>query len=239
MNILLRALDRLGKRITYYALDLDRSELSRTLLTVPPGSFKNIKCVGLHGTYDDGRAWLRSYAKDKSRCILWLGSSAGNFDLEGAAVFLREWAADVLRVGKRDSMLVGLDGCKSAGKVRRAYTDSKGITRDFILNGLWNANGLLGEEHFVPEEWDYVGNWNAEIGRHESYCEALKDVVFTGELLGITVEKGERINIAYSHKFDDNESRVLWSKSGLMQGAQWANAAGDYCTCTRLITNTI
>lgn len=235
MNILLHALDRLGKRITYYALDLDRSELVRTLLMVPAGTFKNVRCIGLHGTYDDGRAWLCSsaIAKNKSRCILWLGSSVGNFNLDEVATFLREWAKDVLRAGKPDCMLIGLDGCKDGKKVQLAYNDPKGLTKDFILNGLWNANKLLGKEYFVPEEWGYIGEWNAEEGRHQAFYEALKDITFDEDFQSITVKKGERINVEYSYKFDDIESRLLWSQSGLMEGAQWSNTTSDYCMCTR------
>lgn len=230
VNILLHALDRLGKKITYYALDLDRSELVRTLQLIPPGTFKNVRCVGLHGTYDDGKAWLKSSAtaNDKSRCILWLGSSAGNFNLRGVAEFLKEWAADALRVGKPDCMLVGLDGCKVAEKVKLAYNDPKGVSRDFTLNGLWHANSVMEKEYFVPGEWEFIGEWNAEEGRHQAYYEALKDISFDGALEGVTVKKGERINVEYSYKFDENESHLLWEHAGLADGARWSNDAGDY-----------
>ncbi|KAI5843053.1 C-type lectin protein [Morchella snyderi] len=231
VNILLHALDRLGKKITYYALDLDRSELVRTLQLIPAGTFKNVRCVGLHGTYDDGKAWLKSAAtaNDKSRCILWLGSSAGNFNLSGVSEFLKEWAADALRVGKPDCMLVGLDGCKVAEKVKLAYNDPKGVSREFTLNGLWHANSVMEKEYFVRGEWEFVGEWNAEEGRHQAYYEALKDITFDGALAGVTVKKGEKINVEYSYKFDESESHLLWEHAGLADGARWSNDAGDYC----------
>ena len=56
VKILLDALERAGKDITYYALDLDRSELERTLAEVP--SYEKVRCLGLWGTYDDGMTWL-------------------------------------------------------------------------------------------------------------------------------------------------------------------------------------
>jgi EasF-like predicted methyltransferase len=240
VNILLHALDRLGKKITYYALDLDRSELVRTLQLIPAGTFKNVRCVGLHGTYDDGKAWLKSSAtaNDKSRCILWLGSSAGNFNLRGVAEFLKEWAADALRVGKPDCMLVGLDGCKVAEKVKLAYNDPKGVSRDFTLNGLWHANSVMEKEHFVRGEWEFVGEWNAEEGRHQAYYEALKDITFDGALEGVTVKKGEKINVEYSYKFDENESHLLWEHAGLADGARWSNDAGDYCKYSPVLLTT-
>jgi len=61
-------LDRLGKKIDYYALDLDRSELQRTLDMVT-GDLKNVRYNGLHGTYEDGRAWLRSAKEVKDRPV--------------------------------------------------------------------------------------------------------------------------------------------------------------------------
>ena len=76
MALLLRALEEQGKDVDYYALDLSREELERTLGQVP--SFRHVRCHGLLGTYDDGREWLKlpeNLARPK--CILSLGSSIG------------------------------------------------------------------------------------------------------------------------------------------------------------------
>lgn len=78
MKILLEALEADGKDIDYYALDLSLTELERTLDKVP--DFKTVRCHGLHGTYDDGSAWLKTNeAASRPKCILTLGSSIGNF----------------------------------------------------------------------------------------------------------------------------------------------------------------
>lgn len=53
----MRALEAAGKDVDYYALDLSLRELRRTLEQVP--SFEHVRCHGLHGTYDDGLAWLK------------------------------------------------------------------------------------------------------------------------------------------------------------------------------------
>lgn len=70
IKILLDALETAEKNVDYYALDLDRSELQRTLSAVP--SYKHVRCSGLHGTYDDGLAWLKQY-EARPKTILWLG----------------------------------------------------------------------------------------------------------------------------------------------------------------------
>lgn len=76
VQILLQALEDAEKEIDYYALDLDRKELVRTLGQVPP--FRFVKCHGLHGTYDDGREWLKQPSiAARSKCIMSLGSSIG------------------------------------------------------------------------------------------------------------------------------------------------------------------
>ena len=77
MKILLDALEAAGKEVDYYALDLSITELKRTLALVP--RFQNVKCHGLHGTYDDSLAWLKSAGiVSRPKCILSLGSSIGN-----------------------------------------------------------------------------------------------------------------------------------------------------------------
>ena len=74
--ILLEALENAGKSIDYYALDLSREELERTLAHVPEWKF--VKCHGLHGTYNDGREWLKKpEISARHKYLLNLGSSIG------------------------------------------------------------------------------------------------------------------------------------------------------------------
>ena len=76
VNFLLQALEDAGKRIDYYALDLSRKELERTLAQLP--TYKHVRAHGLLGTYDDGREWLRKPSNAaRQKCILSLGSSIG------------------------------------------------------------------------------------------------------------------------------------------------------------------
>lgn len=125
----MQAFEDLGKSIDYYALDLSRKELERTLAQVP--SFKHVSCHGLWGTYDDGREWLKQASiADRSKCVLHLGSSIGgffelnrdlyvlkslgNFSGGEAAGFLKGFA-DVLQPS--DSMIIGVDSCSDPAKV--------------------------------------------------------------------------------------------------------------------------
>lgn len=97
IEILLQALDDLNKSVDYYALDLSRSELERTLQCVRPGTFKHMRCHGLLGSYDDGLKWLQRYENaSRPRVILSLGSTLGSFTRLEAADFLWQDSSTLL-----------------------------------------------------------------------------------------------------------------------------------------------
>jgi uncharacterized SAM-dependent methyltransferase len=78
VNLLLEAIERTGKNIDYYALDLSRKELERTLAQLP--AYKHVRSHGLWGTYDDGREWLKHSSNiRRQKCVLSLGSSIGGW----------------------------------------------------------------------------------------------------------------------------------------------------------------
>jgi uncharacterized SAM-dependent methyltransferase len=70
-EILLRAIEAQGRNIDYYAFDLDKKELARTLQELGPSGYRYSRCHGLLGTYDDGRAWLsKADNANKPKAIL-------------------------------------------------------------------------------------------------------------------------------------------------------------------------
>ncbi|KAJ3519183.1 hypothetical protein NM208_g14225 [Fusarium decemcellulare] len=214
--LLLQAFEEARKSIQYFALDLSREELERTLAQVP--DFKYVSCHGLWGTYDDGREWLQHPSlSGRSKCILHLGSSIGNFTRSEAAVFLGGFA-DVL--GPSDSMIIGVDACSNPAKVYHAYNDSKGLTHQFILNGLANANDLFGEEVFKVDEWRVIGEYvyDHEGGRHQAFVAP----VHPTDVLGSRVMPHERIEIEQSLKYSDQEKAELWAVSGLTEMGRWS-----------------
>jgi len=92
--------------------------------------------------------------------IMFLGSSLGNFTRGDDAAFLKAFP---LRPGSRDTLLLGLDHGNDKDRIEKAYNDSRGITRDFILNGLKNAGRTFGDENLFDEDkWEYIGRYNEE-----------------------------------------------------------------------------
>lgn len=227
MKVLLDALDAAKKNVNYYALDLMRSELERTLAAVPKGTFKHVQCFGLHGTYDDGLEWLqRPENAGRPKVVLSLGSSIGNFTRGEAVGFVKQFA-DIL--SPADRLLIGVDACQEPEKVYHAYNDSEGVTDQFTLNGLNHANKLLGRTAFDLSEWDAIGHYDEHDGRHQAYVSPKKDMkLVLSEDVHVSLHAGEKIRIEESYKYSPAQAQELWQASNVIEGASWTNHAGSY-----------
>ncbi|KAK8121607.1 hypothetical protein PG984_010277 [Apiospora sp. TS-2023a] len=237
IRILLEALETLGKEVDYYALDLDRTELERTLgQLVDAGRFEHVRCHGLHGTYDDGQAWIaRPENAGKPRCVLSLGSTLGSYSPPEAAAFLKKWA-DTLRAGDDNNsnatgcpsrIILGLDGCQDPDRVFAAYNDPGGVNKRFILNALDSANTHLlglgsGYQEFDARDWTVRGEWDARGKRHVQYLVPLvnADVIFppyheTDPPVAIAIKANERVQVGSSYKFDGDDKARMWRESWL------------------------
>ena len=193
--------------ITYYALDLDKPELKRTLSELAASDVgsklqSKIATKGMWGTYDGGLKFIQEggiYGRDAVSQILtedltfeslrdmspvsyrdsesagtrtsendsssnvmttpstpdmpqtplhvmFLGSSLGNFTRGDDAKFLRGLP---LRPGSGDTLLLGLDHDNDPTEIVRAYSDSLGITRRFILQG--RSSNLVNRHDLTPQ----------------------------------------------------------------------------------------
>lgn len=191
--------------------------------------YNHIKCFGLHGTYDNALEWLKSSnVQAKPKTILWLGSSLGNFMRDEVPPFLAGFS-DVLHTG--NTMLIGIDSCKEPQRVFHAYNDREGITHGFILNGLKHANEIMGEEAFHLDDWEVIGEYDENAGRHHAFVSPRKDVVVDG----VAIPQGERIRIEESYKYSSEEIKELWQRAKLADNIVFANSRGDYGTSAGFI----
>ncbi|PYH88419.1 dimethylallyltryptophan N-methyltransferase [Aspergillus ellipticus CBS 707.79] len=234
---ILDALEQQAKKVTYYALDISHSEVAASLEAIPAEEYKHVRFAGLYGTFDDGLRWLEQdhMVRDLPHCVLFLGSSIGNFSKSDAVDFLYRIGTHALR-SPDSSALIGIDGCKEPLKVLRAYT-ADGV-RGFTMAGLDHANFVLEERHanreasstltFNPHEWYYLTEWNHHLGRQEaSYIPKWNDIQLGPPLEHIVVKKGEKIRFAVSQKYDHQERKQLFDEAGLQEVAYWSNEACD------------
>ncbi|KAI6158261.1 histidine-specific methyltransferase [Pisolithus tinctorius] len=223
--LILDALEAQGKDVTYFALDLDKPELLRTLAEVK-GRYTHVSLAGLWGTYDDGCTWLKQ-VKDRPRIILWLGSSVGNMSRKEAGQFIRTFG-DIL--APRDRFIVAIDSKNhKLNDIRAAYDDRAGVTRRFALNALGNINDLFNADVVDVSSFDYNPYYNEVQGRNEAYFRCLKDTqVRIPSETPILVHEGEYIRFAFSHKYDRVERQVLWTAAGAYPVQEWMSQDGDY-----------
>ncbi|KJK81214.1 hypothetical protein H634G_03748 [Metarhizium anisopliae BRIP 53293] len=180
-------------------------------MVIELGSGNLRKVCLLLQAFEDARKSIDYYALDLSKKEL-----ERNFHRDEAAEFLQSYA-DILK--PQDSMVVGLDSCGNPDKIYHAYNDSKGITHEFILNGLINANRIYGQELFHLPDWKVIGEYvyDDEGGRHQAFLSPLQEV----NILGSIIKPNERIQIEQSLKYSKIGAENLWKHAGLREIGIW------------------
>lgn len=104
----------------------------------------------------------------------------------------------------------------------------------FILNGLVNANQILGEEAFNMQDWRVIGEYvyDDEGGRHQAFYSPTRDVVVLGE----TIKANERIQVEQSLKYSQAAATRLWSLAGMTTADRWTlgQEYGEFTTTSEL-----
>jgi EasF-like predicted methyltransferase len=204
-KVLLDAIQKSGKKVTYYAVDLEQESLKGSLEPLQK-RYSSINFIGLWGTYHDALAYVqKNVPKEIRKMYLWLGSSIGNLTREEAQEFLKSFCQEGMNDG--DLFLCGIDRRNDPKKVGLAYNDRSGLTRDFALNGLDHINRLFGFKLIDPKQFEYVSIYNDVAGRHEAYYKPLADqqIVSPSHGLNVTFKKDELINFEYSYKYSQQE----------------------------------
>jgi uncharacterized SAM-dependent methyltransferase len=82
----------------------------------------------------------------------------------------------------------------------------------------------MNEVVFHIEDWEAIGEYDKEAGRHHAFVAPRKDVVIDG----VSIPQGERIRIEESYKYSRDEILQLWEKARLAENTIWSNSKGDY-----------
>ena len=228
-DYILRAISDLNISITYYAVDLSESSLKKSLEPYV-ARYPRIKFVGMWGTYHDSLKWIKDFQGNKvvKKVYLWLGSSIGNYQRDQAAKLMVQFCEQGIDTG--DLFLCGIDRRNSYEAVSLAYNDRSGLTREFALNGLSNANSIFGKQVFNLENFEYVSIYNELEGRHEAYFEVNEDhtIEFDNESEIIKLQKGELIQFEYSYKYSAAEVETLVRSAGLGQLGKYTDSKNMY-----------
>ena len=209
-GILLRELLKQFGYLKYIPIDISQEILekgSRNLLD----TFSNLDIQAVLGDYLEGLNLLKRKSQNP-RLILWLGSSIGNFDRNGAVEFLTQVRK---RMIVEDKLLIGIDLRKKPELLVKAYNDSQGVTAKFNLNLLQRINSEL-DGTFTLDNFYHQAVYNDKPGRIEMYlisrCEHTIHLNHSGQT--ITFKKDEPIHTENAYKYSFSEIQKLAGNAG-------------------------
>ena len=191
-------------------------------------SYPALRIEAYAGDYDAALAHFgRERASGGGRLLaLFLGSNIGNFDRDGARLFLLSLRG-VLRDG--DALLLGADLKKDRATLEAAYDDALGVTAAFNLNQLVRLNREFGAD-FDPRAFRHVAAYHEAEGRVEIYIESRRaQIVSLPKLnLQISFAAGERVHTENSYKYAREELDALAAQTGFACARRWLDEAGRF-----------
>jgi L-histidine Nalpha-methyltransferase len=216
-RLILEALAK-RQRTFYYPIEISPAALAACEKEL--GQLDFVSLVGYEKPYLEGLRAVaaRREAGDKL-CVLFLGSTIGNFDRPAANDFLGQVRA-ILEPG--DSLLLGTDLEKDAATQILAYDDPVGVTAAFNMNMLARINRELGAD-FRLRDFRHLAIWNSRERRIEMHLQSLRAqrVTIPGAGLLLRMDEGETIWTESSHKYRPQEPAEMAIRTGFLQVAQW------------------
>src|SRR5258707_3169244 len=216
---ILEALAKHGRTI-YYPIEISPAALAACEKEL--GQLDFVSLVGYEKPYLEGlRAVAARREAGEHLCVLFLGSTIGNFDRPAADDFLRQ-VREALQPG--DSLLLGTDFEKDVNVQLLAYDDPVGVTAAFNLHLLARINRELGAD-FRLRDFRHLALWNSSERRIEMHLQSLRRqrVNIPGAALLVRMEEGETIWTERSHKYRPHEPVAMAARAGFRQIAQWVD----------------
>ncbi len=179
----------------YLPLDIDPSVLTQAAQRLA-NELPGLSVTGLATSYERG---LDLLGKHQPLCLVFLGSSIGNFNLEQTDTFLARLRACL---SPDDTFLLGVDLVKDIAQLEAAYNDAAGVSEAFTRNLFHRMNRELGSN--VPvDAIDHVAFWNDRLQRIEIYARFQEEVLI--ELPSIDrrfrIAAGEMVLTEISRKY--------------------------------------
>jgi L-histidine N-alpha-methyltransferase len=221
-RLLLDALYGRGALRRFVPFDVDAGILS-TAATAVAQEYPGVEIKAVCGDFEEHLGEIPSGGR---RLFVFLGSTIGNLTPGPRAEFLKA-LAEVMRPG--DSLLLGTDLVKDAGRLLRAYDDAAGVTARFNLNVLAVVNREL-DADFDVDAYQHVARWNADEERIEMWLRTDRPQRVRVGALELTVEfaAGEEMLTEVSSKFHLAGVSAELGGAGLRRTQWWTDAAGDF-----------
>lgn len=154
--------------------------------------------------------------KPNRKLVLFLGSSIGNLEPQGACSFLRGLRA---QLKLEDALLIGFDLQKDVDVLERAYNDGAGVTARFNLNILTRINREL-DASFELEDFEHRADYNEPRGRVEMHLKSRREHRVPVDKLNrsFAFAPGETIHTENSYKYTRAQIESYAIASGFRLG---------------------
>ena len=221
-RMLLDALHSRGTLRRFIPFDVDAGVLQ----TAGAAILEEYPGIEVDAVCGDFEEHLPEIPSSGARLIAFLGSTIGNLTPGPRAEFLATLAA-VMQPG--DSLLLGTDLVKDAGRLVRAYDDGAGVTAAFNRNVLAVVNGEL-DADFDLDAFAHVAKWNADDERIEMWLRSARaQRVQVGALdLAVDFDEGEEMLTEVSCKFRRETVTDELATAGLTLTRWWTDPDGDF-----------
>lgn len=216
--LLLNAITVADVDFSYIPIDISRGAMMELFKVVGTGFGNSLKMHGIVGDYLEALKWVVRKWPERRMLVLFLGSTIGNFTHDCAMTFLTNVRSSLKT---RDLLLAGFDLKKDPAVMLRAYSDSKGLTRDFNMNLLLRLNREVNAS-FDTSFFRHLALYNPVRGAMESYLVALKehDVMISDNIVHFNC--GEAILTEFSYKYVPEQA------VGMVQNAGFKSVANFY-----------
>ena len=213
----LEALRRL-QIVLYYPIDVSAAALARCAQEL--GRIGVV--VPLEGSYLEGLREVTARRVDsQALCILFLGSTIGNFEPESAIDFLYA-IRQVLRPG--DALLLGTDLVKPVEQLIAAYDDPTGVTAAFNRNILARINRELGAD-FDIRQFEHVIRYTPAAQRVEMHLRSRAYQIVNIHRADLIVDfaPNETICTEACHKFTLTQVREMARLASFRVANSWVD----------------
>lgn len=239
--IILNILARKRKHVVYYALDVCPSTLAASLAQLRSALKHSpyVTCRSLCMTYRDGISWLANEPSLSGTpvSVLWLGSSfanepQGDFRQLLHGISAAQMAQTSTSTSRRRifgwQVLVAADGTKDPETVSRAYDTRDGLSKEFTLNVLDNANRSLGGDVFDVNQWCFDGEWDVRKGQFQTCIRALENQTARVGKEEVLIKKGEKIKVIASRKLGQKDVQGWLVGTGFTISSSWTHPEFAY-----------
>lgn len=167
----------------------------------------------VHGMIGDFEKHLGGIPEADARLIAFLGGTIGNFTPARMRFFLQRLE---LLMGRRDTLLVGIDLVKDKAELEAAYNDTAGVTAQFNKNVLASINHSLGG-NFDLDAWEHVAFFDEQNSWIEMRLRATRSQVVRVSAIDLVVDylEGDEIRTEISRKFTRGVFEADIAASGL------------------------